>query len=221
MVESDLYPPLKRFLEGQGYEVKGEVGRCDVVAVRDQEEPVLVELKLRPNLALILQGVERLALSDRVYLGVPEGCRLLRTHRKRLPKLLRRIGLGLITIEPGKERVTVVLDPLPYRPRRDAKGRARLLGEFQQRVGDPNLGGSATRAGRVTAYRQRAVAIAQHLALQGPTKASVVAAALDEPKARDVLYGNVYGWFERRGKGIYELSPKGQAELGLWTGASG
>ena len=43
--ETDLYPPIKCFLEGQGYEVKGEVGDCDVVAVRDGDEPVLVELK--------------------------------------------------------------------------------------------------------------------------------------------------------------------------------
>ncbi len=217
MVESDLYAPLKRFLEGQGYEVKGEVGRCDVVAVRGQEAPVIVELKLRPNLELILQGVERLALSERVYLGVPEGSRLLKTQRKRLPKLLRRLGLGLITIEAAKDRVTVVLDPLPYRPRSDKKGRGRLLGEFQQRVGDPNLGGSATRAGRVTAYRQRSVAIARHLAECGPSKASLVAKRLDEPKARELLYRDVYGWFDRLGEGVYELSSKGREELAAWA----
>jgi len=34
MKESDLYQPLKRFLELQGYDVKGEVQDCDVVAVR-------------------------------------------------------------------------------------------------------------------------------------------------------------------------------------------
>ena len=34
MSETDLYPPIKRFLEGQGYTVKGEIGACDVLAVR-------------------------------------------------------------------------------------------------------------------------------------------------------------------------------------------
>ena len=35
MAESDLYKPIKVFLEKQGYEVKGEVRGCDVVAVKD------------------------------------------------------------------------------------------------------------------------------------------------------------------------------------------
>jgi hypothetical protein len=30
--ESDLYPPVKAFLEAQGYEVKGEIGGCDACA---------------------------------------------------------------------------------------------------------------------------------------------------------------------------------------------
>ena len=47
--ESDLYPPLKRFLEAQGYAVKGEVNDCDAVAVRGGEEPVVVELKVSPE----------------------------------------------------------------------------------------------------------------------------------------------------------------------------
>ena len=32
--EADLYLPVKLFLEGQGYDVKGEVRGCDVVALR-------------------------------------------------------------------------------------------------------------------------------------------------------------------------------------------
>ena len=46
MKESDLYLPLKRFLESQNYEVKGEVQDCDILAVRGEEIPVVVELKL-------------------------------------------------------------------------------------------------------------------------------------------------------------------------------
>ena len=64
MSEVDLYHPVKRFLEKQGYSVKGEIGPCDVVAVRGAEGPVVVELKLRLTLALILQAVDRLAVSD-------------------------------------------------------------------------------------------------------------------------------------------------------------
>ena len=59
MRETELYAPVKAFLEAQGYKVKSEVKGCDVVAVRDGAEPVIVELKLQLSLALLLQGVDR------------------------------------------------------------------------------------------------------------------------------------------------------------------
>jgi hypothetical protein len=217
MKESDLYPPLKRFLEARGWEVKGEVEDCDVVAVREGAEPLVIELKLSLNLGVILQAVDRLTVADDVYVGVPESLALLKKQRKRVLRLLRMLGLGLVTIEPDKGRVAVVLDPGPYTgPRRSKNKRQRLLSEFHRRVGDPNAGGSDTRRGRMTAYRQRAIALAVHLRDHGPTKASVVKQALDEPKARQIMYSNVYGWFEAQGRGVYELSPKGRKELVMW-----
>ena len=35
--ESDLYGPVRDYLTGLGYEVKGEVKDCDIAAVRDGE----------------------------------------------------------------------------------------------------------------------------------------------------------------------------------------
>ena len=70
--ESDLYPPIKALLERQGYTVKGEVGAADLVAVRDDAPPVIVELKLRFSLSLFHQAVARLAITDQVYLAVPK-----------------------------------------------------------------------------------------------------------------------------------------------------
>ena len=73
--EVELYTPVKRFLEARGYEVKGEVCGCDLMARhiddRGDEPPVIVELKLRFTLALVLQGIDRLAVSQRVYVAVP------------------------------------------------------------------------------------------------------------------------------------------------------
>jgi len=215
--ETDLYPPLKRFLESQGYEVKGEVLDCDVLAVRGDEGPVIVELKLSLNLQLVMQAVERLTLADTVYVAVPESNRMLKTQRKRILRLLRMLGLGLITVEPHKDRVGILLDPGPYSgPRPSKRKRGRLLGEFHGRVGDPNMGGADRRRGLMTAYRQRALAIAAFLAERGPTKAAVVAKALDDPKARAILYRDVYGWFDRPSTGIYDLSPKGRSEPLEW-----
>ena len=218
MLESDLYPPLKQFLQSQHYEVKSEIMDCDVVAVRESEEPVLIELKLTLNLDVVLQAVDRQAMTSKVYIGVPAHCKSLKKRRKQVIKLLKMLGVGLITIDPEitTGSVDVLFDPGEYKPRKSKRRRERLLGEFVKRVGDPNIGGSATRKGIMTAYRQRALAIARHLQQQGPTKASHVAQTLNEPKARDILYQNVYGWFDRIDTGIYQLSPRGEKELPLW-----
>jgi len=218
MKESDLYLPIKRFLESQNYEVKGEVQNCDVLAVRGKEAPVVVELKLSLNLNVVLQAVERLSLTPKVYIGVPEQCKILKRRRRRIIKLLRMLGLGLVAIDSYRETgsVNVLLDPGEYKPRKSRHRQERLLGEFMKRVGDPNLGGSERRKGIMTVYRQRALAIARFLQKQGPTKASHIARTLREPKARDILYRDVYGWFDRVSLGVYELSPRGKQEISLW-----
>ena len=104
MKESDLYPPVKRFLESQHYEVKGEVQDCDVLAVRGAEAPVIVELKLSLNLNVILQAVERLSLTQKVYIGIPRKCKNLSRQRRHIIKLLRMLGerqLTSILVEGG------------------------------------------------------------------------------------------------------------------------
>lgn len=218
MKESDLYPPLKHFLQSQGYEVKGEIHDCDVMAVRGREAVVVVELKLTITLGVLLQAVDRLALTPKVYIGVPERSAALRVRRKKLYKLLRMLGLGLLAINPGPRaaRTTVLIDPGGYRPRTSKHRQDRMLGEFTRRVGDPNLGGTTTRNGILTVYRQRALAIARVLEERGPTKASEVAQAVSDPGARGILYGDAYGWFDRAGRGVYSLSPRGTSELPRW-----
>ena len=217
MKESDLYPPLKQFLLAQGYEVKGEVQHCDVVAIREPDSPVIVELKRSLSLGVVLQAVERLSMSSQVYIGVPRQGLPARQQRN-IKKLLRMLGLGLLIIDPARRQqpVTVLFDPSEYRPRRSKARTARLLGEFTKRVGDPNPGGMDRRRGIMTAYRQRALTIAEYLQDQGPTKAAQVATAVAEPKAREILYRNVYGWFERVTRGVYGLSMRGDREVPTW-----
>src|ERR1700722_9644285 len=130
--EADLYQPVKLFPEGRGHDVKGEVRGCDVVARRGDEPLLIVELKLRFNLQLLLQGVARLALTDQVYLAVPRpvGRRAaISPDDREVRKLCRRLGLGLMTVNlaaPVERAVEIVLDPLPYQPRKN-KRRATLL----------------------------------------------------------------------------------------------
>ena len=206
-LESDLYAPVKVLLEGQGYVVKGEVRGCDVVGVRGAEPPVVVELKRTFGLGLVLQGVDRLALSDLVYLAVGQWPKQM----KNVKKLCRRLGLGFIVVASGK--ADVVLDPVPYTPRRNKRKAGRLLGEHARRVGDPNLGGQAMRAPLMTAYRQEALRCAELLVTNGPMKVAALRKAGDAPKAAQILQADVYGWFERVERGVYTITPKGRQGL--------
>ena len=73
MSETSLYPAIKRFLEVAGFEVKGEVRGCDIVAVRLGEALTLtiVEMKLGLTLDLLLQATDRGRVADEVWLAVP------------------------------------------------------------------------------------------------------------------------------------------------------
>jgi hypothetical protein len=208
MKEADLYPPVKAYLEAQGFEVKAEVGALDVMARRGDEAPVVVELKIALNLPLILQGVARQSLFDDVYLAVPQPRKW--THRyKDLTTLLRRLGLGLLVVEG--DTVMAHLDPAPYQPRRNGPRAGRLLREFERRVGDPNVGGT-TGTKRMTAYRQDALRMAAHLA-NGTMRPAVLAKVSGVAKAAAILRADHYGWFERVAPATYALTPVGHAAL--------
>ena len=219
--EAALYGPVKRFLERLGYEVKGEVRGCDLVARRGDEPAVIVELKLRFNLALVLQGVDRLALSERVYVAVPRpSSRPGRSARGLVPdapsirRLCRRLGLGLILV--GLDRVAVVEEPVPYRPRPAHQRAARLILEFERRQGDMNVGGQR-RTPIVTAYRQDALRCARALAANGPMTLAQLRAATGVADAAPMLQRNVYGWFTRLRRGIYTVSDRGREGLGQFA----
>ncbi len=218
--ETDLYPPVKAFLEGQGYRVKGEISDCDVVGVRDEDELVVVELKTAFNLPLLLQGVRRQDLTDCVYLAFAvqaarSGASVWRRQRRDVMKLCRRLGLGLMTVrfeDAGPSGIEVLLDPAPYTPRKNTRRRGMLLREFQHRVGDPNEGG-VTRRKIVTAYRQDALRCAAHLDRAGATRAAAVKAATGVSQAPQILQKDHYGWFMRVERGVYALTPRGAAAL--------
>ncbi|WP_295313206.1 DUF2161 family putative PD-(D/E)XK-type phosphodiesterase [Roseobacter sp.] len=207
--ETDLYPPVKAFLEDQGYTVKAEVGAVDVMAVRGGEPPVIVELKLGFSLALFHQCVARLSSSDDVYMAVARqpGKRFARALKEN-KALARRLGLGLITVRVKDGLVEVHCDPGPFAPRRSARRRDALLREFARRSGDPNEGGQ-TRAGLVTAYRQDALKLALFLYEAGASKGSDVARETGVARATRIMADDHYGWFERVEKGIYGLRPAG------------
>ncbi len=208
--ETSLYLPVKTFLEAQGFEVKGEICGCDLVAVRGDEPPLLViaELKLSFSLELVLQAVDRLRAADSVYLAVL-GSRRGRDQDRRAHRLCRLLGIGLLIVDPKLGSVALVAEPTPYRPRADLARRKRLLKEHKARRGDPAVGGS-TRQPIMTAYRQRALACAAAMR-DGPKRPRDLKPLADDAGA--ILLRNVYGWFERVDKGVYRLTEAGEAAL--------
>lgn len=212
MREADLYPPIKAYLEAQGYAVKGEVGAADVVARRGEEPLLVVELKTGFSLALFHQAVERQAATELVYVAVP---RPGQVALKRNLALARRLGIGVLTVRDRDGRVEAHHDPGPYHARHMPKKAARLLRAYDRLRGDPNAGG-ATRHGLVTGYRQDALACARFLAAHGPTRAALVARGTEVPQARAIMADNHYGWFDRVSRGVYGLSDAGRIGLADW-----
>lgn len=210
MRETELYAPVKAFLEEQDYEVKAEVGAADVVACRGGEDPVIVELKTGFSLTLVHQAIARQLVTDAVYIAVPRGKgRAFLSALKNMKKLSRRLGIGLITVRMKDELVEVHCDPAPFTPRKSKRRKDLLLREFAKRTGDPNTGG-ATRAGLVTAYRQDALKCADFLAQTGASKGAIVARETGVTAATRLMANNHYGWFFRVEKGIYDVTELGR-----------
>jgi hypothetical protein len=205
---------VKAFLEGLGFVVKGEVGGCDLLALKGDDPPLVVigELKLSFNLELVLQGVDRAALSDEVWLAARLSSRGKgRESDARFRNLCRRLGFGLLGV-PANGEVEVLVSPAAPAPRKNPRRRSRLVDEHRRRRGDPVEGGGS-RKPIMTAYRQRALACAAQLA-EGPRRPRDLKASI--PDASQILRGNVYGWFARVQRGVYGLTEAGRAALLRW-----
>lgn len=212
-METQLYPPVKAFLEAAGYEVKGEIGGCDVVGLSPGEPSVVVvcELKLSFNLELILQAVDRTAIADEVWIAARVSASGRgREADKRYRDLCRRLGIGMLGVSDRGE-VSVIVNSVTPMPRTNPKRRSRLVREHQRRRGDPALGGS-TRTPIMTAYRQQALLCAEALST-GPLRPRDIKAQKQAPDAGKILLNNVYGWFERVEPGVYRLTELGRAAV--------
>ena len=210
--EADLYPAIKAHLTRQGYEVKGEVGAADVVAVKG-DALVVVEMKTGFSLSLFHQGIARQAVTDDVYLAVPAG-----GQRKALLAnvgMARRLRLGVMTVRLRDGFVEVLAEPAPFTPRKQPKKAKAIRTAFARLKGDPNAGG-ATRHGLVTGYRQDAVACARFLAVHGPSTGARIRDWAEVPAATRIMADNHYGWFSRVSRGVYDLTVAGRKGLADW-----
>ena len=217
-METTLYAPVKAFLESLGFSVKGEIGGCDLLALKDGDPPLVVvcELKLSFNLELVLQGVDRTTVGDEVWLAARLSLRGKgRESDPRFRDLCRRLGFGLLGVTAGGA-VHILLSPVAALPKRDPKRRSRLVDEHRRRQGDPVLGGGS-RMPIMTAYRQQALICALALATGPHRPRDLKPRAPDAPK---ILLSNVYGWFFRAERGLYGLTDAGRAALERWPQAA-
>ncbi len=212
-LESDMYEPVAKFLEKEGYEVKGEVKNCDMVACKDGTT-VIVELKKTFGLKLVYQAVDRQEFSDYVYVAIGRNKKGMKDSSfKSMAKLLKRLDIGLITVamDSPLKIVQEVITPIDLRKVKNKAKRAALDSEFENR----NLGGNKGGVSRekiITAYREKSIKVLCILEKRKVITTKEIR-EMGETEANSILYKNYYGWFERLEKGVYKLSPKGESAL--------
>ena len=221
LLESDLYGPVRDYLEQLGYEVKGEVKDCDIAALRDGEL-IVVELKRGFTLELIYQAMDRQRVADGVYVAVPLPKRgYMSPHIPEMKSLCRRLELGLIFVgftSKGIWQVDVAVHPKEASaPRRDRRRRLAVIREHEHRTGSANTGG-VTRKKILTVYKEQALLVAKLLQDHGPMRAEDVR-KLGGPANTGVILGrNALGWFDREldaGGSRYLYRPNGKALAAL------
>ena len=224
LLEQDLYGPVRDYLTGLGYEVKGEVKDCDVTAMRDGEL-IVVELKRGFTLELIYQALDRQRVADGVYVAVPLPKRgYMAPHMREMQSLCRRLELGLIFVgftQKGIPQVDVAVHPKEASaPRRDKKRRLAVIREHESRTGSVNQGG-VTHKKILTAYKEQALRTARILRDAGPARVEEVKRLGGPDNAGVILGRNVLGWFDREHSPdgrtyLYRVNGKGLEALALY-----
>ncbi|WP_304507516.1 DUF2161 domain-containing phosphodiesterase [Anaerotignum sp.] len=212
--ETDLYEPIRLFLEEEGYQVQAEVKNCDIAAVKEGQT-LIVELKTRFNLKLVYQALERQSLTDQVYVAIPRPQKGQREKAwKDMLKLLKRLELGLITValDSPLQTVDVILEPSDSLVRKNRKKQERLQAEMENRQVAENVGGM-TRRKIMTAYREKAIELCCIMEQFGQISLKELREMGKEDKYAAMLRSNVYQWFERIEKGVYRLSMAGKEVL--------
>jgi len=212
-IEADLFDPIRIELERQGYTVRAEVEHCDIVAYGGGKL-VIVELKSHFSIDLLAQAVARQRISDTVYVAVPRRAVRDRRRLRRITRLLRRLELGLLLVdlEADPPSAKAAIEPSPFRRRSSSALRARVLEEMVGRSGTRNRGG-VTRTKLMTAYRENALQIAVLIDELGPQSPRSLRERGTGEKTAAILQRNVYGWFRRVARGLYDLSADGRAAL--------
>ena len=210
--EEEMYPLIKSWLEDKGHTVRSEVCKCDIVSEKDGIYTVF-EMKLKFNLDVIYQALERMTSSNYVYIivPIPDGKITRQNWDKRyssMEKLCRKIGIGLIVIYSNNVVSCLIEADDVWHPKKSEKKNKRLISEFSRRSGDYNIGGIHKQK-LMTAYKEDSLRCIKAMKETGRTKPSDIKQVSNVEKAGSILLSNVYGWFIKKGKGYYVISEKG------------
>ncbi|MCR4705714.1 MAG: hypothetical protein K5641_06570 [Lachnospiraceae bacterium] len=224
MMEKDLFGPIKEYFESFGYTCDGEVKDIDLYMEKDGAS-VAVELKKSLDFKAVRQAALRQKVTDTVFIGIfrPSNMRA-RAFRDSL-YLLKRLGIGLITLAPRTGVIEIVNEPavseLSLYMRRNGAQKKELAAEFQRRRIKTTVGG-VTHTQVLTGYRQEALLVLHGLGcLGGESTGAALRKETGIERARQILYDNHYGWFERAGHGVYRITEEGREALTAYADVLG
>lgn len=211
-MEKDLFLPIKEYFEEQGYVCDGEVEDIDLYMEKG-DETVAVELKQTLDFRALQQAALRQKMVDTVYIGIFKPKDLCSRSFRDKEYLLKRLGIGLITVSKRSKIVEIVseavVSDISNFKRVNGNKKKRLSEEFQKRRTKNNIGGvHATKL--ITSYREDALLVLDALMeLGGEAKTRDVKKISGVENSTRILYHNYYGWFENTGTGVYKVTEPG------------
>lgn len=211
--ETQLFEPVRRLLEKNGYTVKAEVKNCDIAAFKG-DELLVVEMKRTLNLKVVYQAMDRRSITDKVYIAVPRPKRYTDKDTRMMLKMLGELGIGLIAVgvegAPIAEFVAQPDKKKSINPRR----KSRVVKEADGRNMDMNVGGSTGRR-VITAYTEASVLALCHMEVYDTLSTRDLKKLGYTDKIKNAFRSNAYGWFEKVDKGTYAMSETGVKALEL------
>lgn len=210
--EKDLYKPVEKYFKELGYKVNGEVLDCDLTAY-NEDELIIVELKLSFNMTLLFQGMDRQKYTNRVYFAIPKQKRLS-GHKKtvKIRKICKALNFGLIIVDIPKKSMEILEYPIDL-GKDNKRHREKLIEEIKGRSINLNTGG-VTGQKIYTAYFEKSIKTAYILSSKGKTTALNIKKEYLLEDTRKCLYNNPYNWFKKeKERGYYSLTKEGELAL--------
>lgn len=209
--ERDLYKPVEKYFQSLGYKVNGEVLDCDLTAY-NEEDLVIVELKLAFNMTLLFQGIDRQKYTNKVYFAIPKQKRLSGYRKQmKIQKICKALNFGLIIVD-SKKNLEILEYPIDF-GNVNSRYKSKLIAEINGRSINLNIGG-VTGTKIYTAYLEKSIKIAYLISLNGEMSARTIKKEYLLEDTHKCLYNNPYKWFKKGSKkGLYSLTKAGAIAL--------